>query len=69
MTGPDGQALVGAGTLREEGIALDPGRADYTDGRRNWMVIQESSPNGFILWETFPQGPFPRQRFDLPRCF
>ena len=58
MTGPDGQALVGAGTLREEGIALDPGRADYTDGRRNWMVIQESSQNGFILWETFPQGPF-----------
>lgn len=59
LTGTGGQALVGAGTLREEGIALDLEKGDaYSDGGKDWMVIREASDNGFILWETFRQGPF-----------
>ena len=57
LTGPDGTVLNGAGTLRQEGIVLEPGKGrTYADG--GWMVIREEGEKGFTLWETFPSAPF-----------
>ncbi len=59
LTGPEGKPLAWGDQLQEREIALDPVRGEaYEDGNDSWMVIRQQSENGFILWETFPQGPF-----------